>query len=392
MNHDTASALIEVPNRNVPIRYNLQQVGSQQVASTNAVYAAIKVVAARKQEVQEKTEVLAKATMALEFATKQEQAAQANAAEKLATRKLAAVAENKAHEILENTAKVVALLTTNVKNAIAVTKKAIHDLKHAQNKLHKADHLLQKRNKEFINAQTKTAQAAQNAKAALSLNLNARNVYSLAFEELVGKKKALQLAIDQKGKADIVVANAKNALDVINQANDDALSALRSAQRHYELAYSALDNANRLVSKIRAELAVADNKLGVAKFNLLQSLNNLYVAQARKEQADKSTNIVRMQTATLPEEESTHIFAGCVQNAYPTISGSAIVSRANGSGYALNSGSVLVFGDCTHKELVVVGDLIQYEGYIKDGYIHAVSYKKGHHHHAKHGRHIKHHH
>ena len=106
-----------------------------------------------------------------------------------------------------------ALLTTNVKNAIAVTKKAMHDLKHAQEKLHRADHLLQKRNKEFINAQTETAQAAQNAKAALSLNLNARNVYSLAFEELLGKKKALQLAIDQKAKADIVVSNAKNALD-----------------------------------------------------------------------------------------------------------------------------------------------------------------------------------
>ena len=386
-----ASALIEVPNRNVPIRYDLQQVASQQVASTNAVYAAIKVVAARKAEVEEKTEVLAKATMALEFATKQEQAAQANAAEKLNTRKNAAVAENKAHEVLENQAKVVALLTTNVKNAIAVTKKAVHDLKHAQEKLHQADHLLHKRNNQFINAQTETAQAAQNAKAALALNLNARNVYNLAFGELTDKKKALQLAIDQKAKADTVVANAKNALDVVNQANDDALSALSTAQRKYELAYSALDNANRLVSKIRAELAVADNKLGVAKFNLLQALNNLYVAQARKEQADKSTNIVRMQTATLPEEESTHIFAGCVQNAYPTISGSAIVSRANGSGYALNSGNVLVFGDCTHKELVVVGDLIDYEGYIKDGYVHAVSYKKGKHaHHHKHGK--KHHH
>ena len=241
-----------------------------------------------------------------------------------------------------------------------------------------------------FNAQTETAQAAQNAKAALSLNLNARNVYNLAFKELSDKKAALQKAISDKAQADTVVANAKNALDVVNQANDDALAALRVAQRAYDLAYSALDNANILVSRTRTELAVADNKLGVAKFNLLQALNNLYVAQALKEQADKSTNIVRMQTATLPEEESTHIFAGCVQNAFPTISGSALVSRANGSGYALNSGNVLVFGDCTQRELVVVGDLIDYEGYIKDGYIHAVSYKKGKHSHYH--KHDKHHH
>lgn len=190
--------------------------------------------------------------MALQFATQQEAAAQANAAEKLTNKKLAAIAENKAHEVLENAAKVVALHATNVKNAIAVTKRAIHDLEHAQDVLHEADHALQTANNVFINAQTETAQAAQNAKAALSLNLNARNVYNLAFGELTDKKQLLQEALDRKAKADIVVANAKNCLTIVNQANDDALSALTTAQRNYEIAYSALDNANKLVSKVRA--------------------------------------------------------------------------------------------------------------------------------------------
>jgi hypothetical protein len=40
----SGSVLLEVPNRNVPIRYDLQQVQSQQLAATNAVFAAIKVV------------------------------------------------------------------------------------------------------------------------------------------------------------------------------------------------------------------------------------------------------------------------------------------------------------------------------------------------------------
>ena len=368
--------MIEVPNRNVAIRYDLKQVATQQVASTNAVYAAIKVVSDRKVEAEAFTAALGKATLALQFATQQEAAAQANANEKLTTRKLAAVAENKASEVLESVAKVVALQATNIKNAIADTKRAVLDLAHAQEVLHDADIALQRANNVFINAQTETAQSAQNAKAALSLNLNARNVYNLSFGELTDKKKLLQVALDQKARADIVVGNARNALSVINQANDDAIAALTIAQKNYEQAYSALDNANRLVSKIRAELVVADNQLGVAKFNFLQALNNLYVAQARKAQADKATTIVRLQTATLPAEESTNIFAGCAQEAYPTVSGSAYIRESNGRGYALGSGSVLVFGDCTVKEQVIVGDCIEYDGYIKDGYVHAISYKK----------------
>lgn len=52
------------------------------------------------------------------------------------------------------------------------------------------------------------------------------------------------------------------------------------------------------------------------------------------------------------------------------------MNKSNARGYALNSGNVLVFGDCTVKDVVVVGDVIEYEGYIKDGYVHAVKYKK----------------
>ena len=76
----------------MPVRYDLQQVAHQQTASSNAVFSAIKKVAARQKEVKKRTEVLAKATMALEFAVEQEKAAQANAAKALATRKNAAVA------------------------------------------------------------------------------------------------------------------------------------------------------------------------------------------------------------------------------------------------------------------------------------------------------------
>lgn len=47
-----------------------------------------------------------------------------------------------------------------------------------------------------------------------------------------------------------------------------------------------------------------------------------YIAQAKKEQADKATQIVLAQTST---QASTYMFAGCEQQAYPTITGSATI-------------------------------------------------------------------
>jgi len=47
-------------------------------------------------------------------------------------------------------------------------------------------------NNKFINAQIMASQSAQNAKAALTANLNSRNVYNLAFDTYTNAKKILQ--------------------------------------------------------------------------------------------------------------------------------------------------------------------------------------------------------
>ena len=368
-----------MPNRNVPVQYNLKQVAAQQKAAVDAVYAAIHEVDENQKITAQKRENLAKAQLALEFATAQEAAAQAKTAQALQVRNLAQVAALKAHEVLENAAKILALTKTNLNNADHVVHEAEEDVRVARERLEHAIKELREANNVFINAQTETAQAAQNAKAALTAVLNARNVYNLAFDRFSDAKRILQEAQEKKQQADLIVANAKNALNIVNQANDNAQSDLTTAQNVYEKAYSALDNANSLVSKIREQLTDAGDNLGVAKFNLQQALNNLYVAQARKEQADKATSIVRVQSSALPAENSTstYIFAGCTQQAYPTISGSATVEQANGLGYRLSTGSTLLFGDCTEREVACgKGDVITYEGYIKNGYVHATSYKK----------------
>lgn len=126
------------------------------------------------------------------------------------------------------------------------------------------------------------------------------------------------------------------------------------------------------------QLSDAGNKLGVAKFNLVQANNNLIIAQAKKEQADKATAIIKTQSAALPEpgSTSTYIFGGCNQLAYPSISGSASIVKSNSLGFTLTSGHTLLFGDCTQRDPCIAGDVINYSGYLKDGYVHACEVRK----------------
>ena len=63
--------------------------------------------------------------------------------------------------------------------------------------------------------------------------------------------------------------------------------------------------------------------MGVAKFNLQQANNRLFVAQAIKEQADKATAIVAMSSAVLPKDpKARSTFKGCEPTNYPSMMGS----------------------------------------------------------------------
>jgi hypothetical protein len=328
--------------------------------------------------VSQRREANAKTTLALQFASSQEKTAVERVAQAAVKRDLAVKAEAKAHEILEAANKIVALATLNVNNAIKAKDIALNNLNVAQAKFSDANRGLQVANSRFINAQAESSQAAQNAKAALTAALNAQNVYNLVFNAYSQAKKILSDAQDQKLQADFVVQAARNALSLAIQVNSNVQSDLTIAQDVYKKAYSALDNANNLVSALTGQLNEAGNHLGVAKFNLVQANNNLFVAQAKKEQADKATAIIRTQAVTLPEpgSTSTYIFGGCNQLAYPSISGTAAISRSNSLGYTLASGHTLLFGDCTKRDPCADGDVIVYSGYLKDGYVHGCEVRK----------------
>lgn len=177
----SGSVLIEVPDRNVPVRYDLQQVEAQQLAAENAVFAAIKIVNSRQNDSAVARSALAKTTLALQFATAQENAAEVNAGKALTNKNSAAAAESKAHDLLEAVQKIVDIAKTNLGNTQDVTKNANGNLHDAEEVFEKATAALKTANNQFINAQTESAQAAQNTMASITSNLNSRNVYNLAF-------------------------------------------------------------------------------------------------------------------------------------------------------------------------------------------------------------------
>jgi len=132
-------------------------------------------------------------------------------------------------------------------------------------------------------------------------------------------------------------------------------------------AQKTLADANHLVNEIRGDFNNAKIALGTAKFSLTQALNNLFVAQAAKEAADKATAIAFAQgTSSLDilKDKSTYVFNGCLNQVYPTISGTVSVINLIQGGAQLSSGHVLTWGDCTTKDNINIGDVIYYEGSI----------------------------
>lgn len=62
------SNLIEVPNRNVPLQYDIDQVANQQVQATNAVFKALQLVEEQQKRVSHTREHYADTTLEFNFA------------------------------------------------------------------------------------------------------------------------------------------------------------------------------------------------------------------------------------------------------------------------------------------------------------------------------------
>lgn len=372
--------VIDVPDRNVGVVYDLEQVAQQQIAADIAVTKAMAIVAAAKAVAQDKQAAQAKTQLAFNLASSQETAAENTVAKAQGLYDDAVEVKHRAEANLNTAKNVVAIAKTAVANAednLAAAKKALEE---AQKAFDTASANFEAANNAYIKAANELSQAQHDYENSLAAFKDAQNANNLAWNNVQAAKAALDAAKNELLEANQKVVNARNNVELATQANDDALTNLNVADAALTAAQHALEDANARVAGLRGEFSTAKTNLGVANFNLVQALNNLYVAQSAKTAADKAVSLAFAEGAAsldLLKGESTYIFQGCVRQVYPEISGTVAVSTLITSGAKLNSGHILTWGDCTQKTApVAVGDLVYFEGYIVDGVISATTVAK----------------
>lgn len=123
------------------------------------------------------------------------------------------------------------------------------------------------------------------------------------------------------------------------------------------------------------------------------AVNKLYLAQSRKETADRASAIALAEGSlsdhnvnngvnsiggsTSLQGGATASFGGCDAKTYPSISGTSKVVSVNANGYSLASGHSVVYGQCSSASAgVIVGDFVRYNGYINNGVVNALKIER----------------
>lgn len=89
-------------------------------------------------------------------------------------------------------------------------------------------------------------------------------------------------------------------------------------------------------------------------------MNNLLVAQAAKEQADKALALASAEAVRRDTGEKTYIFSGCEAGAYPSYAGSARIAKVEEGKAYLDNGQVILYGGCTTMSPLKEGEVIQF--------------------------------
>lgn len=129
-------------------------------------------------------------------------------------------------------------------------------------------------------------QTVSNAQLALTNATTARDAAQTEYNRSISNLELAKTNLDDANKvlqaANISVQSARDVLGLTQQANDDAVAALKIANDTLSKANIDLDVANQLVSSIRASYDAAKNDYNGADWEWEQALNLLYVAQAQK--------------------------------------------------------------------------------------------------------------
>lgn len=219
------------------------------------------------------------------------------------------------------------LLVINYNDKVKTLQAAKQRVKCAEQQLEKKAKILEKANLVFIKAQNDTAAICAEIQEIMLRISSAKEDVAARFELVKTAKKNLLTVQGFSSNQNFDIENLKTDKDIANMENDIATSQYHAKQAASDKALGDLKKASQELLSLRMDKQDAETNLGAAKFNLTQAVNRLLVAQAAKEQADKSLAIASAEAVRRPEGNSTYIFSGCQIGGYPSYAGSAVVQQ-----------------------------------------------------------------
>lgn len=376
--------IVEV-EANSYINFNMKGLESEQVSADNELFKNLDIVDTRKGIVGDAKHAAAVATLRVSKAQASVKATQKLVMEAQADKDFAVDRLRLNEKTLKAAQQNLALALLEQNQAAVRLSEARTTVEDATIRFNKAQKVLERAGDALVEAKAQMQKCEEELRAANTQKDAAQEEYDRAFTDLENANTQLEDAKIRKEFADEAVKAAKDALELAQQARDDAEADLNRADYNLELAEKALEAALFKVASIRAKLEAAKSALGDSKWEWEIVINKLYVAQARKEAADRASAIA-LAEGSLSDHNVNNgyngigskgtTFNGCGINTYPLISGTSQVVSTNAEGYRLASGHNIIYGSCSEVTQCAAGDIISYNGYIVNGVVNAIRINK----------------
>ena len=236
-----ANNVIDVPDRNAPLVYDIKQVESQQIAADLAVTEAMGVVADATATLKDYQREQARSQLALNLAIDQENAAERSPFKLQIQYDNAVEVHHRAQANLGTARNRVGIAQTAVDNARDNLKAAQDNLATAQSSFDSASAAFKEATDAYTIAKNELSQAKLDYKNAQDDLLAAQNANNVAWNNVQDRKLELDAANDKWLETNQTVANAKNNLDLTSTSNDDAITQLNIADSALTAAQKTLE-------------------------------------------------------------------------------------------------------------------------------------------------------
>lgn len=254
-----ATQIVDVKTVSTTPAYDINAVESEQINADNALFAALDAVNKQKQNVAEVQAHVAIATANQQSANSNAAKADQNYNQALSDRDNAQQNLVTASYQLDGSQKNLNLAQieqTNSGNNVNVTQTAVNNKQAAFNT---ASDALTAAQKADVAANISVSNAQLALTNATTVRDASKNEYTRSISNLEVAKTNLDDSLKVLQSANISVQAARDVLGLTQQANDDAIAALKVANDTLAKAESDLNNANILVSVIRGKKDVALN-------------------------------------------------------------------------------------------------------------------------------------